>query len=84
MEAITHFVQTDKKVGEHPPTAFLNKKEQQNIFDTKKRIRVSLYKMLLDSAYRTGNKIRRVESARGAHLFLCDIIERTFNPLPRA
>jgi TnpA family transposase len=47
MEAISHFVQTDGKLGEKPPTAFLNKKEQPMVIDNEKKIRISLYKMLL-------------------------------------
>lgn len=47
MEAITHFVQTDGKIGDHPPTVFLNKTEQQMVLDKHKRVRVSLYKTLL-------------------------------------
>ncbi len=46
MEAITHFVQTEGKIGDKPPTDFLNKKEKQIVFDSHKRIRVSLYKIL--------------------------------------
>ncbi|HYT41846.1 MAG TPA: Tn3 family transposase, partial [Methylomirabilota bacterium] len=46
-EAITYFVQTDGKIGDEPPTDFLNKKEKQIVLDSHKRIRVSLYKMLL-------------------------------------
>ena len=47
VEAITHFVQTDGKIGDHPPMAFLNKTERQMVVDSHKRVRVSLYKMLL-------------------------------------
>ena len=47
MEAISHFVQTEGKLGEKPPTAFLNKKEKPMIIDNQKKIRISLYKMLL-------------------------------------
>jgi TnpA family transposase len=46
MEAITHFVQTDGKIGDEPPTDFLNKKEKQIVLDSHKRIRVFLYKIL--------------------------------------
>jgi TnpA family transposase len=47
MEAISHFVQTEGKLGEKPPTAFLNKKEKPMVIDNQKKIRISLYKMLL-------------------------------------
>jgi TnpA family transposase len=47
IEAIDHFVATEGKIGEHPPIAFLNKKEQQMVLDSHNRVRVSLYKLLL-------------------------------------
>lgn len=47
MKAIAHFTKTDGKLGDKPPIDFLNKKEKQIVLDPHKRVRVSLYKMLL-------------------------------------
>src|SRR5258708_15490822 len=47
IEAIAYYKKHDVNITNSAPIAFLNEKEQEVIFDTQKKLRVSLYKALL-------------------------------------